>query len=123
MLSVYYGNDMVQARRAALKAVDANIAKSGARLTKLESANFAPGMIADMLGAVSLFGEIELFLIDTPSENPDFYAEVVGILSDMQESSNQFVIIEGTLLAAEKKKFEKYAGVMEEFKKLANSSK
>ncbi len=66
---------MVAARRAALKATDKNIEKTGARLTKLESNNFASGMLADMLGAVSLFGEVELFLIDTPSENPEFYAE------------------------------------------------
>lgn len=121
MLNVYYGNDMVAARKAALSAIDASSVKSEARLTKLESSNFAPGMLADMLGAVSLFGEAELFLIDTPSENPEFYAEVVGVLSDMQESSNQFVIIEGALLAAEKKKFEKHAGVIEEFKKTADT--
>jgi DNA polymerase III delta subunit len=121
MLNVYYGNDMVAARKAALSAIDASSAKTEARLTKLESSNFAPGMLADMLGSVSLFGGAELFLIDTPSENPEFYAEAVGVLSDMQESSNQFVVIEGTLLAAEKKKFEKYAGVMEEFKKLADT--
>jgi len=112
---------MVAARRAALKATDKNIEKTGARLTKLESNNFASGMLADMLGAVSLFGEVELFLIDTPSENPEFYAEVVSVLSAMAESSNQFVIIEGTLLAAEKKKFEKFAGVIEEFKKTAET--
>ncbi len=121
MLSVYYGNDMVKARQAALALVDTSIEKTGARLTKLESSNFAPGMLADMLGAVSLFGEVELFLIDTPSENPDFYTEVSGVLSEMAQSSNQFVIIEGTLLAAEKKKFEKYAGMMEEFKKTAET--
>lgn len=121
MLNFYYGNDLVAARQAALSAVDAKIVKTEARLTKLESANFAPGMLADMLGAVSLFGGTELFLIDTPSENPDFYAEVVGVLSEMAESSNLFVVIEGALLAAEKKKFEKFAGVMEECKKTAET--
>jgi DNA polymerase III delta subunit len=121
MLHVYYGNDLVAARQAALSAVDAGIVKTEARLTKLESTNFAPGMLADMLGAVSLFGGTELFLIDTPSENLDFYAEVVGVLSEMAESPNLFVVIEGTLLAAEKKKWEKHAGVLEEFKKTAET--
>jgi DNA polymerase III delta subunit len=121
MLNVYYGNDMVAARQAALTAIDTSIVKNGGRLTKIESAKWAQGMLADMLGATSLFGGRELFLVDTPSENPDFYAEVVGVLSEMAESPNQFVIIEGTLLAAEKKKWEKYAGVLEEFKKTAET--
>ena len=121
MLNVYYGNDMVEARQAALSAVDTTIEKTGARLTKIESANFSTGMLADMLGATSLFGGVELYLIDTPSENVDFYTEVVNVLSEMAQSSNQFVIIEGPLLASERKKFEKYAEVMEEFKKTAET--
>lgn len=121
MLSVYYGNDMVAARQAALAAIDISIVKNSGRLTKIESAKWAPGMLADMLGATSLFGGTELFLIDTPSENPDFYTEVMTVLSEMAESLNQFVVIEGTLLAAEKKKWEKHAGVIEEFKKTAET--
>jgi hypothetical protein len=65
MLNVYYGNDMVAARKAALSAIDISSAKTEARLNKLETSNFAPGMLADMLGSVSLFGGAELFLIDT----------------------------------------------------------
>lgn len=121
MLNVYFGNDLVSARQAALATIDASIVKNGSRLTKIESAKWAPGMIADMLGATSLFGGTELFLVDTPSENPDFYAEIITVLSEMAESPNQFVVIEGTLLAAEKKKWEKHAGVMEEFKKTAET--
>ena len=121
MLSVYYGNDLVVARRAALAAVDSVMTESGARLTKIESANFAKGMLADMLGAVSLFGGSEVYLIDTPSEDVDFYAEVTSVLSEMAQSANHFIIIEGTLLAAEKKKFEKHASIIEEFKKTAEA--
>ncbi len=117
MINVYFGNDLVSARQAALTAVDTSIVKNGSRLTKIESTKWAPGMIADMLGATSLFGGTELFLIDTPSENPDFYGEVINVLSEMAESPNQFVVIEETLLAAEKKKWEKHIGIMEEFKK------
>jgi DNA polymerase III delta subunit len=121
MLSLYFGNDLVSARTAALGAVDSVTEKVGARLTKIESAQFASGMIADMLGATSLFGGIEVYLIDTPSEESDFYSEVTGVLAEMSQSNNQFVIIEGTLLAPEKKKFEKFAQVMTEFKKPAEA--
>jgi len=121
MLSLYYGNDMVAARTAAIIAVDALVHDQSARLTKIESANFAPGMLSDMLGATSLFGGVEVYLIDTPSEEEDFYEAVTTVLGEMAESSNYFVVIEGTLLAAEKKKFEKHMGAMEEFKKKAET--
>lgn len=121
MLSLYYGNDMVAVRTAAINAVDALVHDQSARLTKIESANFAPGMLSDMLGATSLFGGVEVYLIDTPSEEEDFYEAVTTVLGEMAESSNHFVVIEGTLLAAEKKKFEKHMGAMEEFKKTAET--
>ena len=121
MLNVYYGNDLVQARAAALNAVDGFVQNNSARLSKIESTNFAPGMLADMLGATSLFGGTEVYLIDTPSENPDLNVEVLSVLAEMSQSINKFVVIEGTLLAAEKKKYEKHTEAMEEFKKTAET--
>ena len=121
MLSLYYGNNLVAARSAALEAVDLALTGRTARLTKIESANFAPGMVADMLGATSLFGGTEVYLLDTPSENSDFYEEVISVLAEMAQSLNNFIIIEGPLLAPEKKKFEKATVVVEEFKKLAET--
>ena len=119
MLNLYFGTDMVAARLAALSKVEALVADTEVRVTKIESNNFAPGMLADMLGATSLFGGAELYFIDTPSENSDLYAEVTGVLKEMAESVNTFIVIEGALLAPEKKKFEKYVGGMDEFKKTA----
>ena len=49
------------------------------------------------------------------------YAEMVTALPDLAESNNVFVVIEGSLLAAEKKKFDKYAERVEEYKKSADS--
>lgn len=121
MFNLYFGTDMVAARLAALSNVEALVAESAPRVTKIESTNFAQGILADMLGATSLFGGTELYFIDTPSENKDFYTEVMGVLKEMAESANTFIIIEGTLLAPEKKKFEKYTSVMEEFKKVAET--
>lgn len=117
MFNLYFGNNLVAARGAALAEVDTVISSCGARLTKIESSNFAPGMLADMLGATSLFGGTELYLIDTPSDDTEFYTEVTAVLSEMADSTNHFIIIEGTLLAPEKKKFEKYVSTIEEFKK------
>jgi len=121
MLSLYFGNDVVAARGAALKAVDEIVSESGARLNKIESGSFARGLLSDMLGATSLFGGTELYLIDTPSEDVEFYNEIISVLSEMSASANHFLVIENSLLAAEKKKFEKWATVMEEFKKTAET--
>ena len=116
MLQVYYGNDMVAARSAALSA-SAVGTRSGATVHKIESENFTRGMLADMVGAVSLFGGVETYLIDTPSEVTDFYDEVMSMLDVMGASSNQYIVIESALLAPQRKKFEKYAATIEEFKK------
>ncbi|MES2749121.1 MAG: hypothetical protein V4606_01885 [Patescibacteria group bacterium] len=121
MLSLFFGNDVVAARLAALSNVESLVFEFEPRVTKIESTNFAPGLIADMLGATSLFGGTEVYFIDTPSENADFYAEVMGVLAEMKESANHFILIEGSLLAPEKKKFEKHTSTMEEFKKPAGT--
>jgi DNA polymerase III delta subunit len=122
MLHVYFGNDVTTVRGLALGAVETLVAASPARVSKLEASSYAPGVIANLLGSVSLFGEQELYLIDTPSDDPDFYAEVTEAAEAMGESSNQFVIIEGALLAPEKKKFAPYASTMEETKQGASST-
>lgn len=117
MLLVYYGNDMVAARRAALTVIDVMTAENNVRLHKIESERYTAGMITDMLGATSLFGGIEIYLLDTPSDDTQFYDEVTTVLSEMSSSSNTFIVIESTLLAAERKKFEKFTSTLEEFKK------
>ncbi len=122
MLNLYFGTDMVAARLVALSKVEALVTENESRVTKIESTNFVPGILADMLGATSLFGGAELYCIDTPSEHGDLYVEVTGVLKEMAESINTFIIIEGAMLAPEKKKFEKHARVMEEFKKVAEAT-
>jgi hypothetical protein len=122
MLSLYFGNDVVAARKGAMSRAGSLIDECGARLNRIESENWAPGMLSDMLGATSLFGGIEIYIIDTPSERVDFYVDVMRVLAEMGESGNHFIVIEGVLLAPEKKKFEKHAATMEEFKKVAATS-
>ena len=110
---------MVAARRAALVATSNITTDPDVRLHKVESENYTRGMLTAMLGATSLFGGTEIYLIDTPSEGTDFYDEVVSVLPQMSTSSNSFIVIEGPLVAAERKQFEKSASVLEEFKKAA----
>ena len=114
MLHVYYGTDRQRVRDAANGFTDTAMSPEGT-LTVLDVQSFAPGLIADALGASSLFGGEEWFLLDTPSAEADFAEEVKNNLKEMAESGNTFVVLEGALLAPAKKTFGKHAAVIEEF--------
>ncbi len=118
MIHLYFGNDTVAVRQQALRAVE-SLALDDVRVTRIESAQFEPGMITNLLGATSLFGGTELYVLDTPSDDGEFYREIIAQVPAMGESHNTFVIIEGALLAPERKKFEKYASVVVESKREA----
>lgn len=115
MYHLYFGNDESGVRVAALAAASAAIGED-ATLTKIDGENYQPGMIADALGAESLFGGKEIFVLDTPSAHTKFEEEVSSSLESLQESQNTFYIIEGPLLAAAKKKLGKNAESIEECK-------
>jgi len=101
-------------RDAATKFIEKKFPE-GATLSTIEPGSYESGQITNALGASSLFGGEEWFLIDTPSDNNDLTEEVTAALSEMGESNNTFIILEGTLLAAAKKKYTKDAESIEEF--------
>jgi len=88
---------------------------SDGTVTTLEAQSFVSGQIADALGAASLFGGEEWFVIDTPAADPDMAQEVTSSLKEMSESQNTFLILEGALLAPAKKSYAKHAASSEEF--------
>lgn len=108
MLRLYFGTDTIGVREAAFASVS-ELETEQVRVNRLGADSFAPGLIADALGATSLFGEQEVYVLDTPSANADFNAEVIENLAAMAESNNTFVVIEGALLAAQKKPYQKHA--------------
>ena len=114
MFKLYFGSDRQKVRDAATSFFEAGAAPD-ATITTLDSQSFVTGQIADALGAASLFGGEEWFVIDTPSANADLAEEVKSNLKEMSESANTFVILEGALLAPAKKSYAKYATSSEEF--------
>ncbi|MEY3783690.1 MAG: hypothetical protein RLZZ230_12 [Candidatus Parcubacteria bacterium] len=114
MYVVFYGSDRGRVRDAATQYIDANM-PADATLTTLEASAFQIGQVADALGANSLFGGSEWFVLDTPSDNPDFTEAVKDSLKEMSESENTFVILEGALLAPAKKVYSKYTAEINEF--------
>ena len=115
MYSVYSGNDTIGVREAAFKEVS-KYEKKGFVVERIDTDNFSAGILADAAGATSLFGDQTVYVVDTPSMNKDFYADVIEHLSVLSESENPFIIVESSLLAPEKKKFAKYAEALEEVK-------
>lgn len=121
MLNLYYGNDVVKTRQAALAAVATIATAHEVTVHRIENGQFSVGGLADMLGATSLFGGSELYVLDTPSEDEVFYEALLKSLPEMVASPNYFIVMEGAVLAPERKKFEKAGVDMEEFKKTAET--
>lgn len=113
MLHIFFGNGAVAVRQKAF--AFALIKESeGFKLDRIDGDSFVQGVCADIAGAVSLFGEKTIYLIDTPSSDSLFNEEVLASLPLFKESENIFVIIEESLLAPAKKVFAKYAESLEE---------
>ena len=111
MLKVFYGTDRTAVRDAALKEYEA----VGVMPTIIEDNAYVSGAVASAVGASSLFGGAECFVLDTPSGDGDFESEVVGSLKELAASQNIFIVLEGALLADAKKKYSKHADTVEEF--------
>jgi DNA polymerase III delta subunit len=118
MLHLFYGNDTITVRKKAhdFTAVEE---KKGMKIASIETENYAEGVFTDLVGAVSLFGEKTIYVIDTPSGKTEMYDAVIENLEAFATSDNTFVIIEEALLAPQKKKFEKHAATLEEYKSAA----
>lgn len=120
MLKVFFGNDTVKVRKEAFAQVEKG-RLTGLAVESIDEDNYTSGCLADATGSVSLFGVKTLYVIDTPSSSQELYDAVIENLSAMAESTNEFVIIEGPLLAAEKKKFTKHAESIDEYKAAAET--
>jgi len=115
MYLVFFGANRELVREAATRHIDEHLPK-GATLTNLNSEDYQPSMIDNLLGATSLFGGEEWFVFDEPSSNKILEDEIKDSLDLLKESANTFIILEGPLLAPSKKFYTKHAEQIEEFK-------
>lgn len=111
MLEIYFGSDIVSARAKAFKVAS----DSTNQLIRIETETFFPHQIASAVQSVSLFGDRQTYLIDTPSGNEVMNTEALAVAKEMKEASDLFIIIEGPLLAPAKKQWSKVADTIEEF--------
>lgn len=102
MLSVFYGSDTDAVRTAAFASVE-SYTENGYELYRVDSLNYESGQLTDLCEGVSLFGTPHVYVIDTPRSVPDLWSEVLALQEVMATASSPYIIIEGTLTAAEKK--------------------
>lgn len=115
MYLVFIGSDRLKVRDKATEYIDKNM-PAGATLTTIDDGSFSDGQVLNALGTNSLFGGEEWFVLDNPSQAADFIDEVKNSLKEIADSVNTFLILEGGLLATEKKTYSKYAQDIFEFK-------
>jgi len=120
MLEIFFGTDTQAVRNAALARIEEKQSADPLLvIVRLEAERYEPGQLASVAGAVSLFGGGNLYLLDTPSLDPVFYEELVELAPVFATSPLTFLVIEKTLLAAEKKKFTSHA-TFTELKKVSS---
>jgi DNA polymerase III delta subunit len=74
------------------------------------------GRLTSLAESVSLFSGTQVYLVDTPSTDDRFFAEVINEAQILQGSPHYFIVIENSLVAADKKILAKVATTIEEFK-------
>lgn len=113
MLHVFFGTDVVKVRKSAHDFLVS--LPGGAEAQYITAETYVDGVLADVVGASSLFGEKQAILIDTPSELAEMKEAVWDMLPELAASENEFVLIESKLLAADQKKLKTHAAHVEEF--------
>lgn len=111
MIKVFFGNDIIRSREAARV-----VTTKDARVETLDLDRYEPGWFNTAAAAASLFEGDAAYVIDQPSDHSEVAEELKEALPALAESSHTFLIIEGPLLAEEKKRWQKYAESIQEYK-------
>lgn len=113
MLVVFYGTDRTNVRNEAALFLGRHMPNIAA--DTIDGTTAISGELATLVDAQSLFGGVEAYIIDTPSANSEFETEVTEHLAAMEQSNNIFIVLESSMLAAARKKYERHAKEMKEF--------
>lgn len=112
MLEIVYGNDVNVVRETAWSKLHGAEVKTQV----IAADTYEPGIVHDVAGAISLFGEVAPLFIDTTGGSAEFFMEVRDAAPALQTSQRTSVLIFEKLLAADKKYFANYAASIEEKK-------
>ncbi|MBX2866518.1 hypothetical protein KTR10_00960 [Candidatus Kaiserbacteria bacterium] len=114
MLYSFFGTDVIATRANAQEFI-ASEKEKGASVTRFTGNNWTVGDMEQALGGTSLFGDVHLFVLDTPGDNTDMQTYIFKHIKEIAESPNTFVLLEEKLLAPQKKKVEKYSEQTSEY--------
>lgn len=112
MLAVFFGTDRGAVRDNATLFLQKEC--PGQRPETIDAATFEAGQLLALSETQSLFGGTTPYLLDTPSTDTAFETEVLEHLEALAASPHVFVVLEGRLLAAVKKRYEKHAATSAE---------
>lgn len=110
MLHLYYGTDTIKTRTKALATANA----TELPVERFEAETFIPGSLRESVGAVSLFGDATVFIIDSPSTNEVLWLELVEMIEVVSESSQLCIVIDTSIPAAQLKLLKPHVAVIEE---------
>lgn len=113
MLSVFFGTDTTRVRQKAFTFLR-TLTDDDATIVQVTPERYEEGIIIDLAGGASLFGDAQVCLVDTLSDDKEIFERALEHIERMGTSANHFVIIEGALLAPQKKKIQAHATKMEE---------
>ena len=114
MLAVFHGNDTVAVRERA-RAFAESRAVDPSSITALESDTLTPQGLMDSAEGVSLFGDSHVYILDVGTAKAAERDALEESLDVLAASVHVFVIIEGKILAAARKAYEKLAEIVEEY--------
>jgi DNA polymerase III delta subunit len=117
MLYVFFGTHTESVRQAAYRQLAAlKDDVPGLEASRIEPGTYELGQLATLANSVSLFSGATAYLLDMPSQQEEFMADLRSEAPLLSTSPHHFIVMEGALLAADKKVLEKPATVFEESK-------
>ena len=125
MLYVFTGGDAIAVRACAHRFLE-QYEERGAQVEHIDAEVCTADMLRDRTLAQSLFlsSEVpEVTLLDMPSERAEALEAVLALASELAESPNVFVLLEGKLLASAAKTLKQYATQYEEVASASVSEK
>lgn len=113
MLYVYFGNDVTRVRQRAFDFLH-TLMDAEVTVTHITADRYEEGILSELAGGVSLFTPSETIILDMLSEDAEAFQGAKNSVELLSKSSNHFLMIEGSLLAADKKKLQTNATSIEE---------
>ncbi|MCK4386901.1 MAG: hypothetical protein KAV41_02355 [Candidatus Pacebacteria bacterium] len=116
MLYFLHGDDISNSRKKLKSLLDSLFAKKpNAGFFKLEADNFSAGKLEELLGGQGLFERKYIVQLDGLFEDKDISELLLQKITDLKESENIFIFIEGKISRPILKKIEKAADQTQEF--------